>query len=115
MSSPIEARPVTVKGEIFLTQSVAFQPLDDARVYVLSSDPQTIQPVIVDDRLDLLVDGRVVFSHNFSETGFVQPAVLFLPANVVQQISGRVVTVELRDVYDVRVGASPIYVLNTGP
>ena len=113
LDEPVEPRPVTAQGEISLTRSISIPVLDDTGVYVLSSDPQAIQPVSVDDRLDLLVDGRVIFSHDFSMTGSVQSAVLYIPADVVQQMSGRVVTLQLRDVYAVSAGATPIYLLYT--
>jgi hypothetical protein len=68
---------------------------------------------LVDDRVAILLNGNELFAYNFSTSGHPVAAAVEVPRTTMQQMAGRTVTVEYRDVYNVYVTASAMWLVWT--
>jgi len=110
----IPMRPVAYQGEVFYTQSVQFpHELPVGGHFYFSSEPDGVAEALVDDALVVLVDGVEVFTYDFSTSGIPVPAIVELPRATMEQLAGRTVTIEYRDVYGEVVGASSMWLIWT--
>jgi hypothetical protein len=108
----ISKRPVSYNGEIFYNTAVKVPtPLPSGGHFYLSSGPTAPTEVVVDDKIVLLVGGGEVFSYNFSTSGSPQVAIVEIPRSVMEQLAGRTVPVEYRDVYGAFVEASEMWLI----
>ncbi len=113
VSSAVPVDQVTKVGEVFYTRQIIIPPgLPSGGHFYLSSLPDKIGAVMVDDRLVILLDGVEIFRHDFSSpTSPPAPAVVEIPFSSAQQWAGRTVTIEYRDVYGSKVESTPIWLI----
>jgi parallel beta-helix repeat protein len=111
----IPVRAVAYQGEVFYTAIVPMpEPLPSWGRFYFSSQRDAVAEVLVDDELAVLLEGRPVFTYRFSSEGHEpEAAVVEVPRAVMEQLAGRVATVEYRDVYGVLVQASAVWLLWT--
>jgi len=114
IGDPILTRPVDHQGEIFYTKALRIPgELPTGGNFYFSSQPGIVAPVLVDDELALLSGGIVVYSYNFSSGGSPTPAILEVPRSMLEQLAGKIVTIEYRDVYGSVVEASDMWLIWT--
>jgi len=70
-----------------------------------------VADVLVDDALAVRLDGTDVFAYSFSTSGRPVPAVVEIPRATMEQLAGRAVTIEYRDLYAVVVEASAMWLI----
>jgi hypothetical protein len=110
----IAERPVAYQGEVFYTASIQIpSQLPSGGYFSLSSEPDVVTEVLVDDGLAIVLDGADVFSYNFSVSGYPHPAIVQIPRSLMEQWAGRTVTVEYRDLYGAVVQASEMWMVWT--
>jgi hypothetical protein len=108
----IPVRPVVEQGEIFYTKSVPIPgSLPAGGRFYFSSQPDRVAEALVDDKLAVLLGGDEVFVYNFSTSGHPTPAVVEVPRPVAEQMAGKTVVVEYRDVYASVVEASQMWLI----
>jgi uncharacterized repeat protein (TIGR01451 family) len=108
----IAERGVTHQGEVFYTILLHLPAeLPAGGRFYFSSKPDVVAPTLVDDMLAVMLDGIDVFSYDFSTSGDPQSAVVEVPRTTVEQLAGRTVGVEYRDVYGYIVEASPMWLI----
>jgi hypothetical protein len=108
----IPVRPVVEQGEIFFTRSVLIPgPLPPSGRFYFSSQPDRVAEALVDDKLAVLLGGDEIFVYNFSTSGHPVPAVVEVPRPVAEQMAGKTVLVEYRDVYARLVEASQMWLI----
>jgi hypothetical protein len=109
----IPARAVAYRGEVFYT-TVAQMPenLPDGGHFYLSSRPDHVAEVVVDDAIIILLDGGQVFSYTFSDNGqSPEPAIVQVPRTTMETLAGQTVTIEYHDVYATLVSASEMWLI----
>lgn len=112
IGDPIPARPVDHQGEVFYTKVLRIPgQLPSGGKFYFSSEPNVVTEVLVDDELAILLDGFVVYSYNFSFGGSPTPAIVEVPRSMIEQLAGKTVTIEYRDVYGSVVEASDIWLI----
>ncbi|MEM7031030.1 MAG: VCBS repeat-containing protein, partial [Chloroflexota bacterium] len=113
LEASIPGKPVTTVGETFFQITLSIPTIASTGSYHFSSNPNSLQPVVVDDVLEVVLNGTVVYSHDFaiSDPSTLTPAVLDIPAAAMTQISGQTVTFRLRDLYGSTVSSTPIYIV----
>jgi hypothetical protein len=112
IGNAIPVRPVVEQGEIFYARSLAITgPLPPSGRFYFSSQPDRVAEALVDDKLAVLLGGDEVFVYNFSTSGHPVPAVVEVPRPVLQQMAGKMVLVEYRDVYASVVEASQMWLI----
>lgn len=110
----IPVRAVAYQGEIFYTKSLQIpDELPSGGHFYFSSQPGAVTEVQVDDKLVALLDGAEVFIYNFSIGGQPQPAIVEMPRTMMEQLAGRIITIEYRDVYGAFVEASTMWLIWT--
>jgi hypothetical protein len=102
--------PIINRGEVWSSTTLVMPTLSPGN-YILSADPNQVQPILVDDELALLVGNQVVFRYDFGASGVLVPTVLRMPPDVIARISGQNVTLRYADLYGAFYGASPIYLV----
>ncbi len=65
----------------------------------------------MDDELVILSGGVEVYSYNFSSSGSPTPAILEAPRSMMEQLAGKTITIEYRDVYGSVVEASDMWLI----
>jgi hypothetical protein len=112
IGNAIPVRPVVEQGEIFYARSLAITgPLPPSGRFYFSSQPDRVAEALVDDKLAVLLGGDEVFVYNFSTSGHPVPAVVEVPRPVLQQMAGKTVLIEYRDVYASVVEASQMWLI----
>lgn len=112
VGSAIPRRPVSHQGEIFYSTAVKVpSPLPIGGYFYFSSRLDTLTQVVIDDKIVLLLGGKELFSYDFSTSGSPQATILKVPRSIMEQLAGHTITVEYRDVYSVRVEASPMWLI----
>jgi hypothetical protein len=112
IGNAIPVRPVVEQGEIFYSKSVPIPgPLPAGGRFYFSSEPDRVAEALVDDKLAVLLGGDEVFVYNFSTSGHPTPAVVEVPRPVAEQMAGKTVVVEYRDVYASVVEAGEMWLI----
>ncbi len=112
IGDPILARPVAHQGEIFYTKVLRMpDELPTGGKFYFSSQPDMVAEVLVDDELAVLLGGVEVYSYNFSPGGSPTPAILEAPRSMMEQLAGKTITIEYRDVYGSVVEASDMWLI----
>jgi hypothetical protein len=110
----IPARSAAYQGETFYSTTLQIpSELPASGHFYLSSQPDTVAEVVVDDKLAIVLANDDIFVFNFSTSGYPEPAIVEIPRAVMEQMSGQTATVEYRDVYGSLVGASAIWLIWT--
>ena len=108
----IPQRPVAYQGEVFYTTSVRIpDPLPPGGRFYFSSQRDAVAQVLVDDELVVLLDAAKVFSYDFSTGVTPVPAIVEVPRTTMEQLAGRTVTIEYRDVYGEIIEASTMWLI----
>jgi hypothetical protein len=108
----IPARPIAYRGEIFYVRSVQVPSvLPPTGHFYLSSRPDAVAEVVVDDKVTILVNGSEVLAYDFSTAGHPTAAIVEVPRTVMVQMAGRTVRIEYRDVYGAYVRASAMWLI----
>ncbi|MBN1877926.1 MAG: hypothetical protein JXA33_27140 [Anaerolineae bacterium] len=110
----IPERDIAYQGEVFYSETLRLpEILPDTGTFYLSSQPDAVAPIMVDDELALVIGNTDVFTYRFSLDGLPPeppvPAVVEIPSTVMAQLAGQVVTLEYRDVYGAKVEATEIW------
>ncbi|MFO7683899.1 MAG: Calx-beta domain-containing protein [Chloroflexota bacterium] len=108
----IASRPVTSIGEIFYTTTLNIPAaLPETGQFFLSSQPEQLSQIVVDDELVMLLDGAEVFVYTFSSAdSSPKSAIVEIPRSVVELLAGQTgITVVYRDVFGYGVSASAIW------
>ncbi len=112
IGDPIPTRSVAHQGEVFYTKVLRMpEELPTGGNFYFSSQPNVVAEVLVDDELAILSGGVEVYSYNFSPGGSPTPAILEAPRSMMEQLAGKTITVEYRDVYGSFVGASDMWLI----
>ena len=108
----IPAEP-TDQGAVFYTTMIAMPTnIPATGNFFLSSQPDSLSPILVDDELVLSLNGDELFTHNFSPSCQpLQEETVALPRNIVEQLEGESVTVSYRDICGNEVKASAIWLI----
>jgi CSLREA domain-containing protein len=108
----VPERDVACQGEVFYSTSVQIPgELPSGGHFYFSSQWDTLAEVVVDDALVVLLDGAEVFAYDFSTSGTPMPAIVEVPRTTMEQLAGRTVRIEYRDVYGSVVGASAMWLI----
>jgi CSLREA domain-containing protein len=108
----IAERAVAYQGEVFYTTSVQIPgQLPPGGHFYFSSQRDAATAALVDDELAVLLDGAEVFAYDFSTSGTPVPAIVEVPRTTMEQLVGRTVTIEYRDVYGSVVEASAMWLI----
>ncbi len=107
---PIQA---TIQGAIFYTATIAIASnIPTTGQFFLSSQPNQISPIVVDDELAIMLNGNELFVKLFSSAGqLVQPEIVELPRPIAEQMAGQTVAIIYRDVYGYSVSASSVWLI----
>ena len=110
----IPVRDAAYPGEVFYTETIQLPAnLRADGTYYLSSQPDTVAPIMVDDELALLVGDVEVFTYRFSADGNPPAppvsATVAIPTAVMAQLAGQTVTIEYRDIYGSLIEATAIW------
>ena len=108
----IPARSAQYPGEVFYT-TVARLPdeLPAGGRFYFSAQPQVVVESLVDDELVVRLDGRPVFTFDFSTSGRPIPARVQVPRTTMEQLAGEMIEVSYRDRYAVQVSASEMWMI----
>jgi uncharacterized repeat protein (TIGR01451 family) len=110
----ISARQANYTGEVFYTASLHIPTiLPSSGHFYLSSRPDTVAEVLVDDEIAILSEGIEILTYDFSTSGLPQPAIIEIPRPTMEQLAGQTITVEYRDVYGSIVQASAMWLIWT--
>lgn len=96
----IPRRGVAESGQVFYRKAVevpANLPADGH--FYLSSKSDTVVETLVDDKVVILLGGVEVLTYNFSANGSPEAAVVEVPRATMEQMAGKSVVVEYRDMY----------------
>ena len=105
-------RPIRHRGEVFYQAPVRMpDELPAGGSFYFSAQPTGRTQVLVDDELAVLVDGHEVFAQDFSTGGSPVPATVEMPRATLQQMVGRTVLIEYRDVYGSVIEASEMWLI----
>ncbi len=110
-----EAIPLRVPsetGEVFYQKTFAVSSsLPEGGHFYLSSQPDAIEPVLIDDAIAIVMDGSDLFTYNFSAASGHPAVVVEIPRTVMETAASQTVTIEYRDLYGVLVQASQIWLI----
>jgi len=108
----IPVRDVQTVHETFYSTTIQIpQNLPPTGNFYLSTKPNVISLVLVDDEIIIKVNGSIVYTHDFSAGGLPQSATLIVPRPLMEQMSGQTASVEYRDVYGDVVTASEMWLI----
>lgn len=108
----ISVRDVARRGEIFYINWLQIpDEIPNGGHFYFSSQRDSVASVLVDDELAVLVDGIEVFTYDFSTSGHPEAAIVEVPRTTLEQLAGRIITIEYRDVYGMVVQASTIWLI----
>jgi hypothetical protein len=107
IGNPIPARPVIHQGEVFFSRQVRIpQIIPPTGRFYFSSQPNLPANIFVDDVMVVLDNGNEVFSY-FGN----QPGIAEVPRSVIEQMAGKIVTIQYRDLYGFEVEASEMWLI----
>ncbi len=104
--APIAISPVTTVGETFFSADITIPTLQPTGSYHFSSSPDSLANIFVDDIIEIVSEGTVVFSHTFGD-----PAVLEIPRATMESIEGKAVTLQFRDGFGEQTSATAVYLV----
>ncbi len=112
IGNEIPQRPVQSPREVFYSTTI-FVPKEIPMTgdFYLSSQPDILSAVLVDDEIVMKIDDSIVFTHDFSSSGHPQPANLSVPRVTMEAMAGKTITVEYLDVYSSFVEASEMWLI----
>jgi hypothetical protein len=117
VGTPVPKRDVAYQGEVFYRTTFALPAdLPTEGRYYLSSSPDSVAEIMVDDALALVdANGEDAFYYLFSGDGdpptSPEPAIVEIPAATMAQLAGQTVTLEYRDVFAVIVEATEVWLI----
>ena len=112
IGNAIPQRDVQAVREIFYSTAIQIpQELPSSGNFYLSAQSNTISPVLVDDEIIFKMNDSVIYTHDFSAGGIPHSATLIIPRPLMEQVRGKEVTVEYRDVYGDIVTASEMWLI----
>ncbi|MCP4421845.1 MAG: hypothetical protein GY805_34970 [Chloroflexi bacterium] len=112
IGNEIPQRRVQYPREVFYSTTIQVpQEIPATGNFYLSAQPNAIEEVLVDDEVVIELDGSVIFTHDFSTSGFPQYATIVIPRITMEQMAGQTVIVEYHDVYDSVVTASEMWLI----
>jgi len=112
IGNAIPSHAAAYRGEVFYTTSVRIpNELPPGSHFYFSSQRDAVAKVLVDDELVVLLSGAKVFAHGFSTSGPPTSAIVEVPRTTMEQLAGRTITIEYRDVYGAAVGASTMWLI----
>jgi hypothetical protein len=112
IGNAIPTRPVAHQGEIFFNKTVQIpDQLPVGGHFYFSTRPDVVTPVLVDDEIAVLLNGAEIFTYDFASNGSPQSARLEVPRATMEQLAGQLVTIQYRDVYDVVVKATEMWLI----
>lgn len=103
----------TDQGAVFYTTTIAMpETIPATGKFFLSSQPDSLSAILVDDELVLSLNGNELFTHNFSpDCQPLQEEIVSLPRNIVDQLNGESVTFSYRDTCGNEVQASAVWLI----
>lgn len=115
VGNAIAKRPPVFKGEVFYTTSIQVpSPLPAGGRFYFSSAADRVSQVVVDDDLVVLLNGATIFVYHFSPGGQVpNHAIVEVSRATMEQLAGKTVVVEYRDVYGTLVEATEMWLIWT--
>jgi hypothetical protein len=113
INKAIAPRPVVMQGEVFFTTTIMIPTdLPATGQFFLSSQPNQLSAISVDDELVLLHDGSEVFTKRFSTDGqTIYPEIVELPRALLTSLAGESITVLYHDVFSENVSATAVWLL----
>jgi hypothetical protein len=113
INKAIAPRPVVMQGEVFFTATIMIPTdLPVTGQFFLSSQPNQLSAISVDDELVLLHDGSEVFTKRFSTDGqTIYPEIVELPRALLTSLAGESITVLYHDVFSENVSATAVWLL----
>ena len=112
IGNEIPSRDVNTVGEVFYETTIQIPTeLPSTGEFYLSSQPNRLTPVLVDDAIALKLGESVLFSYDFSEGDDVHYATISIPMDVVQAMKGNTITVEYYDIYGNYVSSSEMWLI----
>jgi hypothetical protein len=111
--SAIPFQLIQQPGITFYTKDIQIPSiLSSSGHFYLSSDPNTLTQVRVDDEVALQYQGNDIFSYTFSSPGHdPAPATVEIPRDILIAHAGQTLTVEYRDVYGYAIEADAIWLI----
>ncbi len=79
--------------------------------FYISSNPNSLEPAMVDDQITLLSGGTIIFRHDYGANGPPLPALVEIPQEQLAPWAGQTISIELQDVHGDVVSASPLYIV----
>lgn len=108
----IVRRPIHHKGEIFYSQTIPLpNQLPSSGHFYFSTRPDKVTKVLVDDELVILSNKIEIFAYDFSTSGSPEAALIEMPRTLIQQLAGKTITVQYRDLYSVVVEATDMWLI----
>jgi hypothetical protein len=104
---PIPTRPTSAVGEAYYTVTLALsEPLPTGGHFYLSSSPDQLAAVRVDDELAIFINGEEQWASILTE-----PRIVEVPRSLLEQGLDQPLTVVFRDAYGSVVGSSPVWLI----
>jgi hypothetical protein len=98
-------------GKVFFSSHIQMPSLDGTDNVYLSSSATELNPILIDDVLEMWAGGEMVLSHDFAASGKLVPKLIQLSADQINKLSGNVVNVVYKDRYGKLVYATPVYIV----
>ncbi len=112
IGNEITQRPVKYPGEVFYETTISIPPeLPSEGNFYLSTQPNVITEVLIDDEIVIKAGNSVIFTHDFSSGGTPQATIIAVPRVVIENVAGQMVTVEYHDVYGHVIYASELWLI----
>jgi hypothetical protein len=103
----IATRPAQQVGEVYYTTTITLSaPLPAGGRFYLSSSPDQVLPVTVDDELAVLVNGEEVYTRFLT-----YPREVELSRTLLESWIGQPITVIFRDAYNAVIGSQPVWLI----
>lgn len=108
----ISRRDVGDRGEVFYRTTVEVPAnLPAGGHFYLSSKPDSVTETLVDDEVAILLDRNELLTYNFSANGSPKPAAIEIPRSTIEQMAGKGILVEYRDLYGYVVEARVMWLI----
>jgi len=100
VSNAIPGRPADPRGETFFTTSMTVPDrLPEGGSFYLSSQPDAVTEIVIDDMLAVLFGGTEILRYDFSSgCAVLRRAIVEVPRIALEQLAGRTVEIQYRDV-----------------
>jgi uncharacterized repeat protein (TIGR01451 family) len=112
VGNAIPTRAIRYQGEVFYTTEVRLpDEMPAGGAFYFSSQSMAVTDALVDDVLIVRLDGREVFSFDFSIGGYPAPAHVPIPRATMAQLAGRTAEVVYQDRYATAISASDVWLI----